>query len=52
VRTAAAPPPAAGNLCDKYALRNPLARALVARWRADLLALVTGVSPSSIVEFG
>ena len=42
----------AGNLCDKYAMRNPLARALVARWRAEVRALVREAAPESILDVG
>src|SRR6185436_15429812 len=42
----------AGNHCDKYAQRNPLARALVSRWRAQLRALVTAAAPGSLLDVG
>jgi ubiquinone/menaquinone biosynthesis C-methylase UbiE len=45
-------PTHAGNLCDKYALRNPLARAMVTGWRAQLRALVARASPASVLDVG
>jgi SAM-dependent methyltransferase len=48
--TAAAPP--AGNLVDKYAVSNPVARALVERWRGVLLDLVRRAGPASVLDVG
>ena len=42
----------AGNHCAKYAHGNPLARALVSGWRAQLRALVTGATPRSLLDVG
>ena len=41
-----------GNLIPKYALRNPAARALVARGRAELRARVAAPGPASILDVG
>jgi SAM-dependent methyltransferase len=42
----------AGNAYDKYGTRNPVARALVGRWRAALGELVEAAQPASLLDVG
>jgi 2-polyprenyl-3-methyl-5-hydroxy-6-metoxy-1,4-benzoquinol methylase len=42
----------AGNVYDKYATRNPLARGLVAGYRAALVELVELAAPESLIDVG
>jgi ubiquinone/menaquinone biosynthesis C-methylase UbiE len=41
-----------GNRYDKYGTRNPLAQALVARWRRALAELVALARPRSLLDVG
>jgi SAM-dependent methyltransferase len=43
---------AAGNLVDKQALRNPVARALVRRWRTAVRDLISAAAPTSVLDVG
>lgn len=42
----------AGNVYDKYATRNPVARGLVAGYRAGLVELVELARPESLIDVG
>jgi ubiquinone/menaquinone biosynthesis C-methylase UbiE len=42
----------AGNVYDKYATRNPLARALVTRFRRTLDELIDSAAPSYLLDVG
>lgn len=42
----------AGNIYDKYGVRNPVVRRLVTRFRRDLLELVDLAAPSSLIDVG
>ena len=42
----------AGNHLDKYATGNPVARALVERWRAAVRDLALGTAPGSMLDVG
>jgi ubiquinone/menaquinone biosynthesis C-methylase UbiE len=44
--------PVAGNVYNKYDTRNPLVRRLVARFFADLDALLAELAPTDLVDIG
>jgi 2-polyprenyl-3-methyl-5-hydroxy-6-metoxy-1,4-benzoquinol methylase len=46
------PPSPAGNTYDKYGTRNPVARQLVASFRAALTTLVDRAAPRSLIDVG
>lgn len=46
------PPAPVGNTYDKYGTRNPVARRLVAGFRAALLELMDRAEPTSLIDVG